>query len=79
MAVRFGRAARHDPGKFEQALGMREIWPNFFLVGAGKAGTTSAYAYLAQHPQVFFPGIKEPHFFTQVSLSEKRFRLCSAS
>jgi hypothetical protein len=45
---------------------MRETWPNFFLVGAAKAGTSSVYAYLSQHPQVFFPRIKEPHFFTQV-------------
>jgi Sulfotransferase domain len=45
---------------------MREIWPNFFLVGAAKAGTTSIYSYLSQHPDVFFPVIKEPHFFTQV-------------
>jgi hypothetical protein len=45
---------------------MPELWPNFFLVGAAKAGTTSAYAYLSQHPRVFFPTIKEPHFFTQV-------------
>src|SRR6266849_533449 len=53
---------------------MCEIWPNFFLVGAAKAGTTSAYAYLSQHPQVFFPRIKEPHFFTRVRPSgEQRF------
>jgi Sulfotransferase domain len=52
------------------ALPMREKWPNFFLVGAAKAGTTSVYAYLSQHPQVFFPCIKEPHFFTQVRVSE---------
>jgi hypothetical protein len=45
---------------------MHQIWPNFFLVGAAKAGTTSIYAYLSQHPAVFFPTIKEPHFFTQV-------------
>jgi len=45
---------------------MREVWPNFFLVGAAKAGTTSIYAYLSQHPDVFFPKVKEPHFFTQV-------------
>jgi sulfotransferase family protein len=45
---------------------MHEIWPNFFLVGAAKAGTTSIYTYLSQHPDVFFPVIKEPHFFTQV-------------
>jgi hypothetical protein len=45
---------------------MREIWPNFFLVGAAKAGTTSIYAHLSQHPSVFFPSLKEPHFFAQV-------------
>jgi hypothetical protein len=45
---------------------MPEIWPNFFVVGAAKAGTTSIYAYLSQHPQVFFPAVKEPHYFAQV-------------
>jgi hypothetical protein len=51
---------------------MREIWPNFFLVGAAKAGTTSIYEYLSQHPEVFFPCIKEPHFFTQVRPSRQQ-------
>ena len=36
--------------------------PNFFLVGAAKAGTTSLYNYLAQHPKIFMSPIKEPHF-----------------
>ncbi len=53
---------------------MPEIWPNFFLVGAAKAGTTSLYAYLSQHPQVFFPHIKEPHFFTQVRITRAQRR-----
>jgi hypothetical protein len=52
---------------------MREIWPNFFLVGAAKAGTTSLYAYLSQHPEVFFPAIKEPHYFTQVRPSAEQW------
>jgi len=51
---------------------MREVWPNFFLVGAAKAGTTSAYAYLSQHSQIFFPHIKEPHFFAQLQLAGKQ-------
>jgi hypothetical protein len=51
---------------------MDEIWPNFFLVGAAKAGTTSLRVYLSQHPQVFFPRIREPHFFTQVTLSRRQ-------
>jgi hypothetical protein len=37
--------------------------PNFFIIGAGKAGTTSLYEYLCQHPQVFMSAVKEPRFF----------------
>lgn len=37
--------------------------PDFLIAGAGKSGTTSLYHYLNQHPQVFMPVIKEPHFF----------------
>jgi len=36
--------------------------PNFFLVGAPKAGTTSLYSYLDQHPQIFMSPLKEPHY-----------------
>lgn len=38
--------------------------PNFFIVGAPKAGTSSLHAWLRQHPQVFLPELKEPDFFT---------------
>ena len=38
-------------------------WPNFFIIGAGKAGTTSLYHYLKQHPEVFMSRFKEPKFF----------------
>ncbi len=37
--------------------------PNFFIVGAPKCGTTSMYAYLSSHPDIFFPQVKEPHHF----------------
>ncbi len=37
--------------------------PDFFIVGAPKSGTTSLYSYLLQHPHVFMPETKEPHFF----------------
>lgn len=37
--------------------------PNFFLLGAAKAGTTSLYDYLRQHPEIYLPDAKEPHFF----------------
>jgi len=37
--------------------------PNFFIIGAMKAGTTSLYHYLAQHPQIFMSPVKEPQYF----------------
>ena len=37
--------------------------PNFFIAGAGKAGSTSLHAYLAQHPDIFMSPFKEPNFF----------------
>ncbi len=37
--------------------------PNFFIVGAPKAGTTSLYHYLDQHPHIYMSPIKEPCFF----------------
>ena len=37
--------------------------PNFFVVGTGKAGTTSLYHYLRQHPQIYMSPIKEPCYF----------------
>jgi hypothetical protein len=43
---------------------MREpALPNFFIVGAGKAGTTSLYHYLGQHPQIYMSRVKEPSYF----------------
>jgi hypothetical protein len=37
--------------------------PDFFIIGAPKAGTTSLFTYLAEHPQIFMPRIKEPFYF----------------
>jgi hypothetical protein len=36
--------------------------PNFLVVGVGKAGTTSLYHYLGQHPEIGMSRIKEPRF-----------------
>jgi hypothetical protein len=44
--------------------------PNFFIIGAQKAGTTSLYHYLKQHPQVFMSPVKEPFFFNHEINSE---------
>jgi len=37
--------------------------PNFMIIGVAKAGTTSLYHYLDQHPQVFMCPIKGTNFF----------------
>ena len=41
----------------------RHIMPNFLIVGAAKAGTTSLYEYMRQHPDIFMPEWKELSFF----------------
>jgi hypothetical protein len=38
--------------------------PNTFILGAAKAGTTTLYDLLKQHPQVFLSFDKEPMFFS---------------
>jgi hypothetical protein len=37
--------------------------PNFLIIGSQKAGTTSLYNILKQHPEVFMPEKKEINFF----------------
>ena len=38
-------------------------WPNFLIIGAQKAGTSSLYEYLREHPQVYMSPTKEPGYF----------------
>ena len=49
------RAARPQP-----ATG---VLPNFLVIGAAKAGTTSLHHYLRQHPGIFMPARKDTFFF----------------
>jgi hypothetical protein len=46
------------------------MWPNFFIVGASRAGTTTLYEYLRRVPQVYLPSIKEPRYFLARSIYE---------
>ena len=41
-------------------------WPNLFLVGATKAGTTTLHQLLSRHAEIYMSTIKEPNFFTGV-------------
>lgn len=48
-----------------------DLLPNFLLIGAAKAGTTTLHNVLNQHPEIFCTKIKEPNFFS----SDERFQL----
>ena len=48
------------------------MWPNLFLVGAAKAGTTSVYDELARHPAIYMSPMKEPHYFSRIQPSPER-------
>jgi len=39
-------------------------FPNFFIIGAPKCGTTALYDILSQHPDIYMSPVKEPHYFT---------------
>ena len=47
---------------------MKQIhpFPDFFVVGAPRCGTTSLCRYLARNPQICFSRPKEPHYFTRL-------------
>jgi Sulfotransferase domain len=52
-----------DPRVRRAGTEPRMTLPNFLIIGAGKAGTTSLYQYLNQHPEVFLSAVKETNFF----------------
>ncbi len=43
--------------------------PDFFVVGAPKAGTTAVFRWLQGHQEVFVPHIKEPSYFAYAGTS----------
>ena len=51
------------PRRFQRwTAGFRPL-PDFLILGAQKAGTTSLHRYLELHPSVLKPRVKEVHFF----------------
>lgn len=43
-------------------------FPNMFIIGAPRSGTTSLYEYLNAHPDIYMSPVKEPDFFSRNSL-----------
>jgi hypothetical protein len=52
---------------------VNERWPNFFIVGAPRAGTTSMYAYLRETRGVFMSRMKEPLYFASKNFPDRLF------
>ena len=45
---------------------------DFFIVGAPKAGTTSLYYYLSEHPNISMSAVKEPNYFSYEDLNNQK-------
>jgi hypothetical protein len=43
---------------------MKQLKPNFFIIGAPKCGTTSLSVYLSEHREIVMSHPKEPHYFS---------------
>lgn len=52
------------------------VLPNFLIIGAQKAGTTSLYHYLKQHPEIYMSPVKEPRFFYSEFYTADKLRPC---
>lgn len=48
---------------FRASTNSLRMTPNFIIIGAQKAGTTSLYRYLTAHPCIAPIYVKEPHYF----------------
>lgn len=46
-------------------------WPNFFIVGATRSGTSSLYEYLNDTPGIFMSAMKEPALFS-ISINRRK-------
>lgn len=56
-------ALRTRPALVVRGPRPRGPMPNFFVVGAAKAGTSALHSILQQHPDVWLGRMKEPHYF----------------
>lgn len=52
---------------------MQSKLPTFLIIGVAKAGTTSVYAYLKQHPQIYMSPVKEPNYFAYEGKDTRTF------
>jgi len=51
-----------------------EVKPNLIIIGAMRSSTTLLWCLLRQHPEVWFPSIKEPAYFSREDFNDRRQR-----
>lgn len=59
----FRRIPRGIGRRYRDATRAARVLPDFLIIGAARAGSTSLYEYLVAHPQVGSASHKEIHFF----------------
>lgn len=57
----------------------KDIWPNFFIVGAPRCGTTTLHEILSQHPDIFMSKVKEPHYFSSIQFPPLEKKILSVT
>jgi hypothetical protein len=57
-----------NPPSEDPISGQQMALPEFIIIGAAKAGTTSLHALLEQHPDIYMTRPKEPEFFARDDL-----------
>lgn len=50
------------------------LYPNFYVIGAPRCGTTTLYSYLKHHPDIFVPQQKELHYFSRERAEASYYR-----
>lgn|GEM_PF-143676 len=67
-----GRSRRPATSVQPSLVTPHEPFPNFFLIGAPKSGTSSLHQYLRPHPQIFMSPLKEPNFMALDGTDQQR-------
>lgn len=43
-----------------------DMWPNLFVIGEPRCGTTTLHYWLSEHPDIYMATVKEPHYFSSI-------------
>jgi Sulfotransferase domain len=65
VAHRAGKANRRIRWSARRVTAAARLRPNYLVLGAQKAGTTSLHNYLAEHPAVLTASVKEVRYFNR--------------